>query len=72
MKFWLKSYVEETTTSNMNDQYTRDTLILFYNFIQSFKFEDKTNPLNVTKTEEKTNPLNQYNVTKYEDNLVLQ
>jgi hypothetical protein len=56
----------------MNHQYTRDTLILFYNFIQSFKFEDKTSPLNVTKTEEKTNPINQYNVTKYEDNLVLQ
>jgi len=55
----------------MNHQYTRDTTILSCNFIQSFKYEDKTSPLNVTKNEDKTSPLNQYNVTKYEDNLVL-
>jgi hypothetical protein len=45
---------------------------MFCNVIQSFKSKDKTNPLNLTKTEDKTNPLSEYNVTKYEENLVLQ
>ena len=56
----------------MNHHSTRDTRILFGNFIQYFKSKEKASPLNVTKTKDKTSPLKQYNVTKYEDNLVLQ